>query len=213
MRVIYPQREGKAKKVIRKRKVVRDEPTPGASLIEVQNSPQWEELEIERAKAQIGPFLTFLKNNHEEKSPAFTSDLVTLIDQSDANEEKAVESLRSFNAVVSLTDLLALLGPAVEYALTLFKDETSRTPENVEKFVISLVLAIAETTNKFGSEKMQPLDPDIIAGITVTVRNIMYAFKKDFTKIDYAGEVSFFGALFKNYGGKCFGCCCPSSTK
>ena len=202
MRVIYPQRKETAKKLVRKRKVVREENNSGPNLIEVQNSPAWQDFEIEKAKAQIGPFLTFLKNNHEDNSPAFTSELVNMIDQSDANEETAVESLRSFNAIVSLTDLLALLGPAVEYALTLYKDENSRTPENIEKFVISLVLAIAETTNKFGTEKMQPLDPDIIAGITVTVRNIMYAFKKDFTKIDYAGEVSFLGALVKK-----FGCC------
>ncbi len=206
MRVIYPQ---KAKTKKRVKKVNREdimEPS-GPNLIQVQNSPTWEDFEIERAKVQIGPFLTFLKNNHEEQSPAFTSELVNIIDQADANEERAVASLRSFNAIVSLTDLLALLGPAVEYALTLYKDEKSRTPENIEKFVISLVLAIAETTNKFGSEKMQPLDPDIIAGITVTVRNIMYAFKKDFTKIDYAGEVSFVGALFTRFGGKCLGCC------
>lgn len=206
MRVIYPA--NRSKKVVRKRKVQRDEPlTVGANLIQVQNSPAWDDLEIERAKAQIGPFLTFLKNNHVEENPAFTSDLITMIDQADANEERAVESLRSFNALVSLTDLLALLGPAVEYAMTLFNDKNSRTPENIERFVISLVLAIAETTSKVGGEKIEPLDPDIISGITVTVRNIMYAFRKDFSKIDYVGEVSFIGALFRKFGGRCLGCC------
>ena len=197
MRVIYPA--NRSKKVVRKRKVQRDEPlTVGANLIQVQNSPAWDDLEIERAKAQIGPFLTFLKNNHVEENPAFTSDLITMIDQADANEERAVESLRSFNALVSLTDLLAL---------TLFNDKNSRTPENIERFVISLVLAIAETTSKVGGEKIEPLDPDIISGITVTVRNIMYAFRKDFSKIDYVGEVSFIGALFRKFGGRCLGCC------
>lgn len=177
----------------------------GSNLIQVQNPPNWEDFNLERAKMQIGPFLTFLKDKHEDKCPAFTSELVDMIDRSDANQERAVESLRSFNAVVSLTDLLALLGPAVEFALTLYTDENSRTPEKIEKFVISLVLSIAETTNKFGTEKMQPLEPDIIAGITVTVRNIMYAYQKDFSKIDYSGEISFFAAMIRK-----FGCCCCS---
>ena len=217
MRVIYSQKQTNEKKRGQRKKVSLnkeplqrgntqrdgDEQDSGMKLIQVQNTPAWEDFNLERAKIQIGPFLTFLKDKHDDKCPAFTSDLVDMIDQSDANQERAVDSLRSFNAIVSLTDLLALLGPAVEFALTLYTDESSRTPEKIEKFVISLVLSIAETTNKFGTEKMQPLEPDIIAGITVTVRNIMYAYKKDFSKIDYSGEITFFTALVRK-----FGCCC-----
>lgn len=211
MRVIYPQSMTKqaAKEGIGA-KHRHDENGPN-SLIQVQNAPRWTELDIRGARAHVGPFLEYMKNNHDEQNPAFTSKLLIALDESDADQEKAIESLRAFGAVISFTDLLALLGPAVEYALALMNDKNSRTPENIEKFVIALVLALAEATNQFGDEELIPLDDDLIEGITVTVRNIVYAFHKDFDKINYGGQITFVAKLFDKFGGRCLagcvGCC------
>jgi len=182
-----------------------------ASLVKVQDAPSWSELNIRGAANHVGPFLEYMKNNHDEENPAFSSQLLVAMDNSDADQDAAIAALRDYGSIISFTDLLALLGPAVEYALALINDPAARTPANIERFVLALVLALAEATNEFGDEELIPLDADLIDGITVTVRNILHAYRKDFDKINYGGQVNFFGKLITKFGGRCFaGCtsCC-----
>lgn len=206
MRVVYPPSMRQKR---RRRQVDASAGAAGSNLVHVRNAPAWADLDIDGATTHVGPFLQFLKTTHDDgmaDGPAFTSRLLDALDESDASAEKAVELLRDSGSTISFTDLLALLGPAVQYALTLLVDKESRTSENVEKFVISLVLALAQTSNKT-NEQIMPLDDELIQGITVTVRNIMHAFRKDFDKIDYQGEVKFGQKLFAVFGGRCLGAC------
>ena len=178
------------------------------NLIKVDNVVEWETLEFEYARKHVGPFLEYMKNNHDETNPVFTSQLLRAMDESDANQSQAIEQLRSMGSIISFSDLLALLGPAVEYALVLLNDEEARTPENIERFVIALVLALAEMTNQFGEdEELVPLDKDVMDGITVTVRNIIFAFRKDFTKINYGDQMTFIAKMLDRFGPRCFPCC------
>lgn len=184
MRVIYPQ---SLKIESNKERDVGKFP----SLIRVHNAPVWNDLNIHAANSHVGQFLNFIKISHDEEFPIFASALINALDESDAGPERAIEILRDAGSIMTFTDLLALLGPAVQYALSLAKEEgDTQSSETIEKFVISLVLSLAETTNKFsGKEKLLPLDEDLIEGITVTVRNIMYAYRKDFAKIDYENQI------------------------
>jgi len=179
------------------------------SLIKVNGAPRWAELDIEDASQHVGDFLRYMQEHHDEKNPAFTSKLLVALDDKHASQDDAIASLRGFGSVVSFTDLLALLGPAVEFALALANDKNSRTPENIEKFVIALVLALAEATNEFGGQKLVPLDDELIEGITVTVRNIIHAFHKDFSKINYGAQVSFLAHAAAIFGPKL---CCGAAA-
>lgn len=185
MKVIYP-------KSMKKESGSRTRETDQVpSLITVRNAPIWDDLNLAAANTHVGTFLHFLKNTHDDDA-AFSSDLINALDVNDASPERAIEILRDTGATMTFTDLLALLGPAVQYALSLADNaDGTESPETIEKFVISLVLSLAETTNKFsGEEKLLPLDDELIQGITVTVRNIIFAYRKDYSHIDYGNQVS-----------------------
>ena len=188
MQIVFPK-SAKTKKATRGKR--EDVEAAESSLIHVQNAPNWEDLNVPMACAHVGPFLEYLKNNHSSVNPPFQSRLLEVMDESDADQTRAVASLRSLQSAISFTDILALLGPAVEYAIAISQGSKQLSAAEIEKFVISLVLALAEGTSASGTDKLAPLDDDLVAGITVTIRNIMLAYQKDFSKINYVEQVSF----------------------
>jgi hypothetical protein len=132
-------------------------------------------------------------------------------DATNAEHVQALSALLALQPLTVITNVLSLLGPAVQFALTILQDPASRTSANVEEFATTLILAIAQTLNRLDDAIVIPLDDDMLQGITVTVRNIIDVYQKDYGDIDVPREVSFFLRLFTRYGGAC--CCCKKTVK
>ena len=162
--------------------------------------------DITAACALIVPFLKFVQTNNTT-NPAFIGTLISAFDGTDVNQAAALAALLSLGPVSSLTNVLALLGPAVQFALTMLQDKQSRTPANIERFVVTLVLALAQTINRLANSTVIPLDDDMVQGVTVTARNILDVYQQDYGDINIGQQISFAARLFGLYGGACMGCC------
>ena len=104
----------------------------------------------------------------------------------DINVERETIELR-------LADLLALVAPAVEFALKIKGKDV--TEADLEQFVLSLIRAIVLRVNFYAKTNFL-IDDGILENLAVTFRNVYAALRKDWSSIDQQKQTNAFLTLF-----------------
>lgn len=103
-----------------------------------------------------------------------------------------------------LADVIALVAPAVEFALQVKGKEV--TLDVLEPFVLSLIRAVVLRVNLYAKTNFV-MDDAILENLAVTFRNVYYALRKDWANIDQAQQTGALLTLFARCLPGCLAAC------
>lgn len=103
-----------------------------------------------------------------------------------------------------LADVIALVAPAVEFALQVKGKEV--TLDILEPFVLSLIRAVVLRVNLYAKTNFV-MDDAILENLAVTFRNVYYALRKDWSNIDQAQQTGALLTLFARCLPGCMAAC------